>query len=476
MVTDVRIQDRRNGRPQPAAGPRNPRPPLPAVAAVPLAGKGFHRASLLWASIPKEFGEKFRPLAEPLARDMVREIRRAVPEYAQPLKVYEQAVVDAVRFAITACIDCTVGTAVQSYEKWAGFCRHLGRQEFAEGRNMDSLQTAARVGGRVAWRHLSSVGQLTGASAEAICTSAEAVFAFVDEMSALAIEGYTQAQARSAGALERRRRRLLEVLLSDPPASTAAVQSLADSARWHVPDKVTVIALEHRGDSSPPPTPVLADEVLVDLEGEQPCLVAPGDDSYLRELEAELGGWRAAVGPTVPTARAALSLRWANRALALVQRGVLADGSVTWCRDHLSTLWLLADELLVEQLANRSLAPLDPLTTKQRARLAETLLTWLRTRGSAPEMAAELKVHPQTVRYRMHQLQNLFGERLNSPDDRLEMEIALRATELLGSGHGAAQDRVAGPVERPAGRSAKDTSVPIDSNDPGGHNGKVADH
>jgi hypothetical protein len=33
----------------------------------------------------------------------------------------------------------------------------------------------------------------------------------------------------------------------------------------------------------------------------------------------------------------------------------------------------------------------------------------------------------------MHQLHNLFGDRLNNPDDRLEMEIALRATELLGA-------------------------------------------
>jgi hypothetical protein len=337
-----------------------------------------------------------------------------------------------------ACIDWTAGSTVQSYDRWAGFCRHLGRQEFTEGRNMDSLQTAARVGGRVAWRHLSAYGQTTGASAESICTTAEAVFAFVDEMSALAIEGYTQAQARSAGALERRRRRLLEVLLTDPPASTAAVRSLADAAQWHVPEQVTVIALAHRADV--PPTPVLDDEVLMDLEGDQPCLVAPGDDEYLRDLETELGGWRAAVGPTVPAAEAALSLRWATRALTLVRRGVIEDAPVTWCRDHLSTLWLLADELLVEQLASRSLAPLASLTAKQRTRLAETLLTWLRTRGSAPEIAAELKVHPQTIRYRMHQLQNLFGERLNNPDDRLEMEIALRATELLGGTNGKAAD------------------------------------
>ena len=179
---------------------------------------------------------------------------------------------------------------------------------------------------------------------------------------------------------------------------------------------------------------MLDDEVLMDLEGDQPCLVAPADDKHLRDLAGELRGWRAAVGPTVSVTETAASLRWAGRALGLAQRGVLPKAPITWCRDHLSTLWLLSDELLVAELARRSLAPLAPLTAKQRARLAETLLTWLRTRGSAPEIAAELNVHPQTIRYRMHQLQSLFGDRLEHPDTRLEMEIALRAQALLGTG------------------------------------------
>ena len=42
-------------------------------------------------------------------------------------------------------------------------------------------------------------------------------------------------------------------------------------------------------------------------------------------------------------------------------------------------------------------------------------------------------MHPQTVRYRMHQVIDLFGDRLNNADDRLDMEIALRAEALLGS-------------------------------------------
>jgi PucR-like helix-turn-helix protein len=53
------------------------------------------------------------------------------------------------------------------------------------------------------------------------------------------------------------------------------------------------------------------------------------------------------------------------------------------------------------------------------------------TRGTHREIPARLDVHPQTVRYRIHQLQQLFGDKLTDPDTRLTMELALRAHLLL---------------------------------------------
>jgi DNA-binding PucR family transcriptional regulator len=93
---------------------------------------------------------------------------------------------------------------------------------------------------------------------------------------------------------------------------------------------------------------------------------------------------------------------------------------------------LLADEALVELFAERRLAPLRQLTAKQQARLSETLLAWLETRGGAPEVASRLQVHPQTVRYRLRQLEALFGEQLHDPDARFELESALRAIRVTG--------------------------------------------
>jgi DNA-binding PucR family transcriptional regulator len=46
-----------------------------------------------------------------------------------------------------------------------------------------------------------------------------------------------------------------------------------------------------------------------------------------------------------------------------------------------------------------------------------------------PAVAAALHVHPQTVRYRLKRLRELFGERLDDPRVRFELALALRARD-----------------------------------------------
>jgi DNA-binding PucR family transcriptional regulator len=82
----------------------------------------------------------------------------------------------------------------------------------------------------------------------------------------------------------------------------------------------------------------------------------------------------------------------------------------------------------VAEIAARRLAPLASLTERARARMTETALAHLRHRGNAVAMAGALHIHPQTARYRIARLQELFGEDLDDPDARFELEIALRAT------------------------------------------------
>jgi len=101
------------------------------------------------------------------------------------------------------------------------------------------------------------------------------------------------------------------------------------------------------------------------------------------------------------------------------------------CDEHMSTLLILSDEELTRALRAARLAPLDQLRPAQRDRLAETLLVWLQHGGNANEVATLMHVHPQTVRYRLRQIDELFGGELRDPDGRFELEIALRARQLL---------------------------------------------
>lgn len=98
--------------------------------------------------------------------------------------------------------------------------------------------------------------------------------------------------------------------------------------------------------------------------------------------------------------------------------------------DHLSTLLLHSDEPLLGELRSHVLAPLDTVSAGQRSRHAETLLAWLLSGSNVPDVAARLHLHPQTVRYRLRRLRQLFGDALDEPDSRLDLILALRAESL----------------------------------------------
>jgi DNA-binding PucR family transcriptional regulator len=158
----------------------------------------------------------------------------------------------------------------------------------------------------------------------------------------------------------------------------------------------------------------------------------PEGPGRLRSLERSLRGCGAVLGPTVPLAEAPTSLSRARELAELVRTGVVAGSGVLRWSDHLPELLLSRDTALVAELARVRLAPLAGMRAPQRERMADTLLAWLESGFNANEAAERLRIHPQTVRYRMRQLEGLFGARLREPGARFELELALRARRLLG--------------------------------------------
>jgi DNA-binding PucR family transcriptional regulator len=95
--------------------------------------------------------------------------------------------------------------------------------------------------------------------------------------------------------------------------------------------------------------------------------------------------------------------------------------------EYLADLVLSADPDGLADLRARALEPLADLPDATRERLAETLLSWLLHQGRRQEVAAELHIHEQTVRYRMGQLRELYGDRLSDPRMVRDLVVALSA-------------------------------------------------
>lgn len=76
--------------------------------------------------------------------------------------------------------------------------------------------------------------------------------------------------------------------------------------------------------------------------------------------------------------------------------------------------------------------PLDELSGTRRERLIETLRVHISTWAPAEQVGEMLGVHAQTVRYRLRNLDNHFGDRLLDPEHRFALEAALRSLHLHG--------------------------------------------
>jgi hypothetical protein len=240
-------------------------------------------------------------------------------------------------------------------------------------------------------------------------------------------------QSDEAGERERRRRRLASLLLDVDGHDPEAIERAAQLARWPLPRTLAVLALARE---SPGAIGRRLDaDALVGSDADGAWLVIPDPDAPRRSagLARAVGGAMSALGPTVASRDAHRSLRWSRLTLDLVKQGALPSEAPTRASDHLATLVLLQDDDLAQALVSAALKPLDELRTAERERLLETLSAWLAHQRRTPQIAAELHVHPQTVRYRIGKLRELLADALDTPDGRFQLELALRTRKALRS-------------------------------------------
>ena len=319
------------------------------------------------------------------------------------------------------------------------------------GRSLDALLSAYRLGSRLAWRRFVEAGVAGGLDPGAIYALGEAIFAYIDELSAESAEGYAEEQSAAAGERQRLRRRLVRLLAQDAPPSEETILAAAAAAAWPLPRTVAALVTApgeaardraRTASGAPPPAAAMRRDARVAGRGGRVGR-ARGAAGAADRRGGDRGGHRAAGGrararrrrarprparspPPPRAARPRSGPRCRSRSpgsrCAAPPRRTRCSPPAGWAtrafaraEEHLPALVIAADPRSAPSSRSSASPRSQTLADGPRARLTETLRAWLDRPGQVQAVAAELGVHPQTVRYRVKQLRELFGDRAGGP-------------------------------------------------------------
>ena len=374
-----------------------------------------------------------------VAARTVAAVTEEVPHYAATLV---PAMGPEIQAAVHAALDAFLrregradeaGTAAPAPGLDAAYA--LGRGEARSGRAIDGLLAAYRVGARSAWREMSLLLVDHHVPTATVAGLTGRVFDYIDELSAASVAGHTDELATSGRLREQHLEALGRALLAgDEPARLFA---RAERAGWSPPETLTAVILpasQARGALAlldPRTLVVLGESPVPGLTEESAVLLVPDAHRNRAALLDALGGRGATVGPARSWTVSAVSHQRAVRATQLVAQPSVDPIDVD---EHAVALVVGADLEALHDLRGKAFEPLSGLRPATRDRLLETLRAWLLHQGRRDDVAADLHIHAQTVRYRMNQLRELYGDELRSPAVIEQLVVALASPAAAPTG------------------------------------------
>src|SRR3954454_1505721 len=283
------------------------------------------------ATLTPPAADALRAALPDLADDIVAAIADEVPDYKRTMGGrFGQGVRFGVKVALNRFVDLLQGEPIVQSGPRDTYVR-LGAGEYRAGRSLNALLAAYRVGARLAWRRFVEAGTRAGFAPDQLYDLGEAIFAYIDEISAESAAGFAEAQSEAAGESQRRRRELLRLLVQEPPAAEETVRAAAASAGGTLPRRVApvVVALAEsaeREDEIDAAAVRLARRIGPGALGAAGVVLLPDPEGpgRRRALEAALGRDGAARGPAVACPESAASLRRASAAYRLSVQGRLS--------------------------------------------------------------------------------------------------------------------------------------------------------
>jgi hypothetical protein len=316
------------------------------------------------------------------------------------------------------------------------------RADARDGIPLDDLLQAYRIGGMVCWREVIPHG-LPGEHFAAVAAG-ELYVRFAETMSTAVTAAYHDELRLMGPREDRLQRALYEAILGEEMAERE-LRELAEELRFPLLTAYLPFAAAPRRGSADDLARRLSGHSLLALVDDE-CVVglAPDDDAK-RILSA--AGATFAVG--VPVQRSEL-VAAAEDQRALLDLGLHAGHSgAIGQREFLIERCLVRGPLLGSALEQQLLAPLEEHDRDCGSELVTTLEAFVGVGLSRKDAARTLHIHPNTLDYRLDQINRLTGVRLGQPRDLTLVTLALAQRGLPDRPGAAEANAAAGRCDTP---------------------------
>jgi DNA-binding PucR family transcriptional regulator len=325
--------------------------------------------------------------------------------------------------------------------------QRVGARRAEAGIRLEDVLHAYRTVSRTCWDILSEECRSEpGEALDATIELAEAVLRYTDQISTGVADAYARAQRAIVREQEGARREFLADLLYGTDASPEDILRSAHVFGYDL--SLSYLALVGVGPAEDRRKEVTISQAAASVAGhatadpivlqkaEQVIALIPldahADPTVLPEkMVAELTGrWTFGMGGPEPGLEGIRRAYLEAKEALEVGLALELDGSIFRFDDLLMYHFLRSDPMLADRFVQETLGPLIEYDERRKGELTRTLESYFAADGSVKLAGESLFAHPHTVSYRLKQVESLTGWSLRDPEDKLRLQVALRAYRL----------------------------------------------
>ena len=310
------------------------------------------------------------------------------------------------------------------------------------GVSLPAVMTAYRIGFRFMWENTLATARAAAIPTDSILDATARVFFAQDTFTQAMASAYRQQLTAQILEQEEERSALVEALLSRRITDTQSLWEAADLLRLPTSGPYVVVAAElpaigkwglHAIENKLSTRDIRsAWRLLPDLQVGVVHLRGPATADTLDtlvEVLRQAATARVGISPQFQElAETSDALRFARLAVT----GRPSAGSLVCVFDDtpLAVAAVSAPEVMAK-IKSSVLGRLNELPAEERSILLDTFQAWLDAGGSANDTAAKVYCHPNTVRHRLHRIEELTDRSLSRPRDVAELCLAFEVEQRL---------------------------------------------